>query len=365
MSTRSKRDKFHNYCHFVASHFDVMSDKEMFYQSNEMVLKCKRAGHEKPLKVTSIANKKYYLKDLDLWCDLCNREARYAFKTQSFATEVDEKVGHSIVSVDWSTRRVEYKCVNCGETRQNYVHNLKRKEATGRCDKCQNDDRRIPFSKLCEIVENCGKKLITTSDDYQNNKQKLQVVCECGQIYGARLVDIKRGKSCGQCLYDRQQQRSEATVMNAHGVRNVMQVPEVIEKVLKSGFTSKEFILPSGRSESVQGYEPQAITYLLGQGVSEDDMVLGKEKPRIPYQDTNGDVRTYWPDLFLREAQMVVEVKCLYTLLKEHALNRLKWIATVKSGFKFRLLLFDGKGVLDSDTECSTEQDVITLCDRF
>lgn len=365
MSARSKRNKFNNYCRYLSTHFDILSGKEQFDGANEMVLKCKRAGHEKCLKGTSIANKKHFLRDLELWCDACNREARHAAKTQSFTEEIDEKLGHSIVSVDWSNRRVEYKCVNCGEVRHNFVHNLKRKDATGRCDKCQNNDRRLPYEQLCETVKKHGKTLVTLESQYQNNKQKLDVLCECGRSYGCRLADIRLGKSCNKCLYDRQQARSEMKLMDTYGVRNAMHIPEVMQKITTVGFSTKPFTFASGRVVDVQGYEPQALSYLLEHGVIEEDMTFGINIPRLFYLDADGKSHVYYPDVFLQSTQTVVEVKSLYTLLKELETNRLKWKAAIANGYIFRLIVFTDKSTFHSDNECTKVDDIDALCDQF
>lgn len=343
----------------------MRSTREEFYQRNEAVFQCKKAGHINQMKVTSMGNKMHFLKDLDLWCDACNRDARNTEKTASFTAEMEEKVGHSVAAVDWSTRRVEYTCVNCGETRQNYVHNLKRKDATGRCDKCQNDDRRIPFERLKATVEACGKTLVTKAEEYQTNKQKLDVVCECGRTYGCRLVDIKRGKKCSQCLYDRQRAASESTCLSTYGVRNPMEIPEVMEKVAKAGYTTKEVILPSGRVVHVQGYEPYAIAHLLSHGTEESDMAFGRETPRISYEDSEGKTHTYYPDLFLHSTQTVVEVKSLHTLVKELELNRRKWLTTVEKGFLFCLFLFDDKGTRIGEYRCKSTEEVEKMISEF
>lgn len=364
-SVRSKRNKYENYCAHLASHFDVQSTREEFYASNEIVFKCKRVGHEIRMKVTSMGNKMSFLKDLDLWCDACNKESRWVAKTKAFAMDLEEKVGHSIATVDWSSRRVEYTCVNCGETRHNYVHNLKRKDATGRCDKCQNDDRRIPYERLKVIVNSFGKTLLTKADEYESNKQKLEIVCECGRTYGCRLVDIKRGKKCSQCLYDRQRTNAESTCMKTYGVRNPMNVPEIMEKVSKAGYTTKKFCLPSGSVVNVQGYEPYAITHLLSHGIEETDMAFGQEVPLISYNDSDGKEHTYYPDLFLRSSNTIVEVKSLHTLVKEFELNRLKWLATVEKGFPFCLFLFDDKGTRIGEYRCESTEEVEKMMSQF
>lgn len=355
MSARSKRGKFENYCRHVASHFEVLSGKEQFYQSNEMVLRCKHAGHEKALKATSIANKMCVLKDLSLWCNACNRESRFAEKTQSFAQQMDEKVGHSIVSVDWSTRRVEYKCVNCGETRQNYVHNLKRKDATGRCDKCQNDDRRVPFQMIRETAEKNGKTILTCAEEYRCNSQKLRMQCTCGNEYTVNWKDFsRRDSSCMFCKVG----KFEATCMRLYGVRNVSQLPEVMEKIVKSGYTSKDYTLPSGTVIRVQGWEPDALDYLFQSGMTEDQLTYSSaQKPSIPYEDADGGNHVYHPDFYEPSSNTVIEVKCYYTLLKDVDINRRKWLATLEGGYIFRLILFNDSRKLDRDWVVKSVED--------
>ena len=83
------------------------------------------------------------------------------------------------------------------------------------------------------------------------------------------------------------------------------------------GKTHKTYVFPSGRKETVMGYEPEALDALLAQGVPEDDIFVGRGVPRIPYthMDEWGHTskHTYWPDIFVKSWNLLIEVKSLWT----------------------------------------------------
>lgn len=252
MATRSKRNKYENYCSHIVSHFTVVSTRTEFYETGEFHFVCNRAGHPCKMKITSFGNKICNVKDLDAWCDKCNRVERQCNMTKMFREEIEEKLGHQIQTVDWSTRKVTYTCITCGETRQSCVQNLSKETSTSTCQKCQNIVNRLEFDEVQKTCEANGKVLLTKPSEYTTNKQKLDLLCECGASYAARLQDIRKGKSCIQCKL----KKYEETCQRMYGVRNVSQLPEVMEKITKSGYTSKDYTLPSGRVVRVQGWEP-------------------------------------------------------------------------------------------------------------
>lgn len=107
-----------------------------------------------------------------------------------------------------------------------------------------------------------------------------------------------------------------------------------------------------GRSLEVQGYEPQALKWLVARGYDPDDIRCECEfgdtlKLRYKYR---GRERIYMPDIFIRKANIIVEVKSLTTMgLKGRkkrgwSMNQAKAIACHKRGFKFCLLLLNAGG---------------------
>lgn len=101
-------------------------------------------------------------------------------------------------------------------------------------------------------------------------------------------------------------------ILEKYGVSHPMQVAEIAAKQQKSAFKRKEFIMPSGRVIYVQGYEPQALNLLL-EKYEEGDLVTEKveiEKyvGKIWYKQSE-KLHRYYPDIFVRSENLVVEVK--------------------------------------------------------
>lgn len=102
----------------------------------------------------------------------------------------------------------------------------------------------------------------------------------------------------------------------------------------------------NGKKVAVQGYEPQALKWLRDYTNLEASQVVAGNSTKIPiidYYDTNLDKwRLYFPDFYIPSSEIIVEVKSLYTLLKnkEGFQNvKDKKIATEDEGYRFRLMV--------------------------
>lgn len=108
------------------------------------------------------------------------------------------------------------------------------------------------------------------------------------------------------------------------------------------------------REVRVQGYEPQALTYLVDvAGFEHDDIVVESEGdvPVIDYRSRKRHHR-YFPDIYVKSVNAIFEVKSEYTLglgtSRRHKgywyKNCLKAEAVHAAGYKFAVLLMDTKG---------------------
>ena len=104
--------------------------------------------------------------------------------------------------------------------------------------------------------------------------------------------------------------------------------------------------MPSGKIVGVQGYEPFAIDYLL-ENYSEDRiMIYTFDKPRIVYKTDDGKNHYYFPDLYILDENLIIEVKSLYTYNKNIPRNILKRQACLDAGYNFKFMIFDKHGNL-------------------
>lgn len=132
-------------------------------------------------------------------------------------------------------------------------------------------------------------------------------------------------------------------MMEKYGVEHATQNPEILSKALYTAYASKDFICPSGKVCRVQGYEPFALRDLLADGVDEDDIITGCSKvPTVSYT-FEGKERVYFPDIYVKSRDLVIEVKSVYTYQRELEKNNAKFDACALL-HNFQLWIYDSKG---------------------
>lgn len=107
-----------------------------------------------------------------------------------------------------------------------------------------------------------------------------------------------------------------------------------------------------GRELVVQGYERQALEYLVEKGYKPEDILTESEfgnglNIRYKY---GKKMRTYMPDIYIRGANIVVEVKSIATMgllnnkKRGWSMNRAKAKACLAKRYRFMLLLMRSNG---------------------
>lgn len=130
----------------------------------------------------------------------------------------------------------------------------------------------------------------------------------------------------------------KATMFKKYGVGNPQQCRGIHEKTMKSCRRLKTYTFDSGREVKVQGYEPLAIDILLSEGIKESDMYFGSDVPRFSYNFKGVD-RKYFPDIYIKSQNTIVEVKSSYILNQQKDRNEAKFDAVKESSFNFRLIV--------------------------
>lgn len=137
-------------------------------------------------------------------------------------------------------------------------------------------------------------------------------------------------------------------MLEKYGVENSMHVPELFHKMIKSSFSKKEYIFKiSGRKVMVMGYEHIAINYLLSKPNSylkklpiEDDIVVGEEIPNFKYKDDIKKGHIYYPDIHVKNTNLIIEVKSVYTFNRSPRMNYLKFKEVAKQGYVLQVLMY-------------------------
>ena len=145
-------------------------------------------------------------------------------------------------------------------------------------------------------------------------------------------------------------EKIKTTNREKYGCENPMQNAEIFEKQQKAGFKRKEYTFPSGRVESVQGYEPQALDYFITNGGNEDDIItdtdeMGSRCGKIFYHFEDGRHR-YYPDLYQISTHKIIEVKSIWTFEIEKEKNLKKREACINAGINFEFWIMEKNGNL-------------------
>lgn len=133
------------------------------------------------------------------------------------------------------------------------------------------------------------------------------------------------------------------SMIRKFGVPYAIQNPEILSKAMLTAYSSKDYITPSGKQWKIQGYEHYALDLIFSQGIEEDDIVVSFDNvPTIPYTFQNTQ-KVYFPDIFIKSLNLIIEVKSSYTFLRERPKNIAKFQATAKL-YNFELWIFNQKG---------------------
>lgn len=144
------------------------------------------------------------------------------------------------------------------------------------------------------------------------------------------------------------QEKIKQTNIIRYGVENPTQNREILEKALKSGYSQKEYRLPSGQIRWYQGYENFTWDFLLFQlKYCEQDILTGKDVPPIPWIDLSGKSHVYHCDHFIPFKNLLIETKSSWTFEKEEENNLLKQKFAKEAGYKHQFFIWNAKGEIE------------------
>jgi hypothetical protein len=120
-----------------------------------------------------------------------------------------------------------------------------------------------------------------------------------------------------------------------------------MEKSIRTSYKSKEYIFPSGRIDTIQGYEHYALDELIiNEKINESEIITGcKNVPIIWYNDKNGKKHRHYVDIFIPLQNRCIEVKSTWTATKGNDYIFLKQNAGKELGFNYEIWIYDIKGV--------------------
>lgn len=186
-------------------------------------------------------------------------------------------------------------------------------------------------------------------------KAKTTIMQRYGETNCMRNSEVKEKfkKTMNQryeCNYTLQSQKlkdkQRSTMKERYGSEFSLQVPEILEKQQKSSFCLKSYML-NNNEIFVQGYEPYCLDDLINdENIEESDILSGfKSVPSVTYVDPNDNKqRKYFPDIYIKSQNKVIEVKSIYTLAIDPEIIKAKLKACKDFGFEVELRVYDKDG---------------------
>lgn len=187
------------------------------------------------------------------------------------------------------------------------------------CARCATDEAKLNLSlSTASFIKKAKVKHKDKFDYskvvYKNVHQKVEIICSSHGSFFQKANDHLSGHGCRKCgmtlgrkTKKKQYQLSEATVL-------------------------------------VQGYEPQALNYLIDTlGVLDSKIRVGLDVPVIEYTE-RGKQHLHFPDIFIPEKNTLVEVKSTYTFLTNLSTLKRKRRGAIKAGFKYSVFVMESSG---------------------
>lgn len=217
-----------------------------------------------------------------------------------------------------------------------------------KCKVCGNDvklrDQKSGFFETCSVK--CG-----ANNNIRNEKKRNTNI----ERYGRNGFNPIKTKETLRKKYGvdnplqskKIRDKIKQTCLERYNVEHPMQNLEIFEKCMngqqQTAYKYKEYISPSGKIYKVRGYEGMVINYLIQAGITEDDLTNLRDKiPTIEYE-FNGKKRKYYPDIFIRSKNMLIEVKSTSTYIKEIDKNLAKQRACKNLEYHHIIIIWDKK----------------------
>ena len=141
------------------------------------------------------------------------------------------------------------------------------------------------------------------------------------------------------------QQKAINTNLIKYGVEYPFQNSEFLDIYCKKAYKFKDYILPSGKIITYQGYENYGLTELLNiEKLDENDIVTGvKNVPIIWYSDENNKSHRHYVDIYIPKQNKCIEIKSSWTMLKKYDNILLKQNSAKKLNYNYEIWIYSKK----------------------
>lgn len=150
------------------------------------------------------------------------------------------------------------------------------------------------------------------------------------------------------------QAKFKEQMISKYGYPYPSQCPEIFAKIIKSNFTRKSHVLPkTSRILMVLGYEYRAINRILStknpvlDRIIEEDEIEIENTPTFMYVAEDGKQRRYYPDIWIKNTNVLYEVKSAFIFNRMPERNLKKFQATADEGYILIVYFYNAKKLVD------------------
>lgn len=158
----------------------------------------------------------------------------------------------------------------------------------------------------------------------------------------------------------KKEEQRKLTCVERYGVENAILIPGSKDKVKSTCLAKYGVSSPTQRSKSthgkwktvlieekkfrVQGYEDIFLERLSEFGFSLESIIQGKNKcPTVPWTDNLGVAHVYFPDFFVQEKNLLIEIKSSWTFERNKETTLAKLSAAKKLGYETLCIIFSSR----------------------
>jgi hypothetical protein len=136
------------------------------------------------------------------------------------------------------------------------------------------------------------------------------------------------------------------SMLEKYGVEHNMRIPEIHEKAMVTMRRYYDYTLPSGKIIKLQGYEKFAMDILLTKFEENDILTDMHDISNITGQIIYNEGNRYYPDIYIKSINKILEVKSPYTYKMHENKNIMKMQRCLEMGMDFEFMIFNSKGNL-------------------
>lgn len=179
------------------------------------------------------------------------------------------------------------------------------------------------------LNKNSDERVRKNSESMTKRKNDL----EWKEDHKKRIFEKYNGKHFTQTEEYKENMRKAC--YKKYGFNSPMQHPDVFEKSKRNSFKRHLYLTPDNNELLLQGYEPFAIDKLLFEfNISEYDIkTKASEIPEIFLDESH----RYYPDLYVKSLNKIIEVKSEYTVACNKELNIKKHLRTKELGYNHEI----------------------------